>query len=1823
MLAGAGSRLARGAKQPRASLAILSKVKLLAKATRQPNDTEKRRKAAMRAVTRGLLDPRFGAIGKDEEDGLDAASAARQRTDSLLRQLEEVSDDESEHDDTAAGSSFARRLMGQKRGGVKPSSNEMRAQPAWASRKGMRVRQGGRALLNAAAPAGPFSEEELLLLAGMLSPPHLAVDDGQASLATRNGGEMAHTLPLTARGRLQRPHAAPRADIASELQSAVTGSAALAFARQVEEEQEATASSRGARRRRASLTMSAAGATGPAGADKARGGRGGAGKEAEARAVAEAVAGTSARLAAAAASSLIIAAQPSAAADSVSAQASTSLEAAAALCASAAAVSANEIQAYLRFCAAARCEPARHLLRQLPRPAIVLSGRGLGSGHATHAFALAAALPRCLGLSHLDVSSNCLSDESAGAICRALAVCPARIGSLDLSDNSLSAACMADVAAAARRVQFLGLAGQTAPGIDGLGAFAFVAGLLTLHPSVVAEIASAAASAAAASASAALAAATLAASSSLRPRRPVAPPPGGNRAGDAPSPARRSRGPARPAAGASAPLTYVPPLWQQDHVAMRYGVGACLSVAAAVSAAAAASSGAGHNSHSGSSGGGGSRGAETRKRDASAALAAATTQALVAVRSAPVGPLFGGPPARAAVGGGATPGGAMAAQGSAAAATAARFASSRRMSTRLAQASVHGAGEARQRAVVAPAAAQRGSAAGPGRFRLQSSSPSARAARRVAGGPGQWQGTLLGLGGPPAGAMHLSTSVPAPVHPEDVILPKPTAHTPRECRLKELDLSRCGLTDKSAGPLSRLAALPALESLDLAWNALGSRGALPFLRCLAEPGCLLLPLSVASAAPESAEALASGQSTALWKAARAAWRKRRQRLRRLLSRLQRSGKGGARPAGSSSSGGGGSADDKSKDYPKAAHSPLESVLGGAPAGGDPVLASMRLASLPPLPGPLPKPRLRALHLAFCGLDDAVAPVLVEMLAGDLSAASHDAALPSLTELDLSSNKLGERTGRLLALAVSHNTSLKALRLGFNPLGKLATIAIVRSLDATRSPLALDVESGMVAGEGLDAARSAAGAGLGDASAGTGLSSLPVGSGAELWVGGNTTLSELGLENTCIPVDRGLEVPPGLLDELAAVIDEDGVAVAAATEAVEAEMAQEEAKAASGSGSGRGKGGVGGEGAGSAKGGSAGRPAAGKSGTTRPARHARAKELLRHLMPAHFGCAPTSRATAPSAAAKTAAVRAWRTQTVSLLSLGSPGASMASMSQLAGVDAEAALLEDKLAGLRRLRGSPLAGLALPDEAAAEAESSDSAMQDVWETLHRVLARRPVFALVAIEFPEQPRALGGRLRIRVDAGSSAAAAAAAEEEWSPERSVFRSRLTETDAEALVDTPELMDRCFEADWAHTKMESLLPDATQRAALKPVLKQFYPITRELYRLYCSSSSNDAFSISFNLWTDMRRDMGISSRDKDAMLDTAFFAANVEVEDDAENPNHALCRYELQEVLVRSALIMYPAGEGFLGPASSLELLLTRHIVPAAMRMFGLESPEEPFSNQFRIDQLYQPDTDAVLRKFYRQVSAMFRAFGSTVVDSSKLFMSLPQWTHFLATCGFFGKSRPGDGDSAKAGSRSSQSAREPAPMRPVTERDARSIFLFSNPTVIDELHRNERANKRFRHTHLTLASFMEALARLASSPGCPTNLPPELAEQLVQQVRDSRVAEAATKGGGAAAAGTRRFGRLASRNRMAAGVGLAGRGSPSSFRESVLGEQEPPEELNPWGPSHSLGPLDLASRLTLTLIQCSYSNRMSLRGVSLRPPPSCVFEDDISPDDLANPPR
>jgi hypothetical protein len=109
-------------------------------------------------------------------------------------------------------------------------------------------------------------------------------------------------------------------------------------------------------------------------------------------------------------------------------------------------------------------------------------------------------------------------------------------------------------------------------------------------------------------------------------------------------------------------------------------------------------------------------------------------------------------------------------------------------------------------------------------------------------------------------------------------------------------------------------------------------------------------------------------------------------------------------------------------------------------------------------------------------------------------------------------------------------------------------------------------------------------------------------------------------------------------------------------------------------------------------------------------------------------------------------------------------------------------------------------------------------------------------------------------------------------------------------------------------------------------------------------STAVDPFSMSFNQYTEFRRDCGIEHPGKGAELDMTFVAANYEVEATDVNPDHALMRHELLEAVVRLAFVMYPPDlSADDGPASSVELLLEDHVAPTiAVRWCACEKKRE-----------------------------------------------------------------------------------------------------------------------------------------------------------------------------------------------------------------------------------------------------------------------------------------
>ena len=94
--------------------------------------------------------------------------------------------------------------------------------------------------------------------------------------------------------------------------------------------------------------------------------------------------------------------------------------------------------------------------------------------------------------------------------------------------------------------------------------------------------------------------------------------------------------------------------------------------------------------------------------------------------------------------------------------------------------------------------------------------------------------------------------------------------------------------------------------------------------------------------------------------------------------------------------------------------------------------------------------LGALDLSFCGLDDSVGVRLGQMFASPRAGALHT--------LDASHNALGPTAGAVIAAGLQMAQNIRTLRLGFNPLGLEATMAIVDALKVSATLEAVGLEN---------------------------------------------------------------------------------------------------------------------------------------------------------------------------------------------------------------------------------------------------------------------------------------------------------------------------------------------------------------------------------------------------------------------------------------------------------------------------------------------------------------------------------------------------------------------------------------------------------------------------------------------------------------------------------------------------------------------------------------------------------------------------------------------
>tara|TARA_B110000285_G_scaffold223005_1_gene277916 strand:+ start:112 stop:651 length:540 start_codon:yes stop_codon:yes gene_type:complete len=140
----------------------------------------------------------------------------------------------------------------------------------------------------------------------------------------------------------------------------------------------------------------------------------------------------------------------------------------------------------------------------------------------------------------------------------------------------------------------------------------------------------------------------------------------------------------------------------------------------------------------------------------------------------------------------------------------------------------------------------------------------------------------------------------------------------------------------------------------------------------------------------------------------------------------------------------------------------------------------------------------------------------------------------------------------------------------------------------------------------------------------------------------------------------------------------------------------------------------------------------------------------------------------------------------------------------------------------------------------------------------------------------------------------------------------------------------RCFEHDVKYWKMPKVIKDRNERERLYTVIQKRMPQLKAQFIYMASRSLYPA--ISLNEWSSFVRKANIIDKNcTSQMIDSHFVVVNFEAEDQGENPDKALIRFEFIELLVRIARDKYLKSRICDNIIEAFEMLLDKNFLPAA----------------------------------------------------------------------------------------------------------------------------------------------------------------------------------------------------------------------------------------------------------------------------------------------------
>ena len=300
------------------------------------------------------------------------------------------------------------------------------------------------------------------------------------------------------------------------------------------------------------------------------------------------------------------------------------------------------------------------------------------------------------------------------------------------------------------------------------------------------------------------------------------------------------------------------------------------------------------------------------------------------------------------------------------------------------------------------------------------------------------------------------------------------------------------------------------------------------------------------------------------------------------------------------------------------------------------------------------------------------------------------------------------------------------------------------------------------------------------------------------------------------------------------------------------------------------------------------------------------------------------------------------------------------------------------------------------------------------------------------------------------------------WNIRRSIFK--------DYSFDTARLLDDCLEFDWKYSRLSNFVRAAEDQASLKAVLRKYYALIKNAYKILSAYSGNDLFSVGSNIMTDFLNQCKLF----DNLYGANDFGVNLnstlvqKEKGQLYNPGNSLVRYEFLEILVRIAMDRFIRNKICPDYETAVAKLLDVHILPV-ISMYSIE--------KWRNEEYLCEEVELVLRANIELLKALFKKYsGKYTLPGKKPFMSLEEFRTLCIDAGLVGDN--------------------------FATREIDVCFSQAMSTQVDELFLK-------RHMEMNITEMFEALCRALDASGSYSGNPSKM--NSIIQSKLSRKIEAA----------------------------------------------------------------------------------------------------------------